>query len=274
MIYLQNGTDILYLDGRDGLTALEFDPGYPEVRQVVTPRPDVDGTYDTTEWVGARTVSVQVVGDGNKRQFLDALSRFSRPNQRPFIVYEVNGDLRRIRLRAADRSAPLVAPSDVLFAQLQWVGVDGIVEAEQETVLVAFATDGEEEGRTYPLTFDRTYVPTLPVGTVNAINVGTARACPEFRLFGPVTNPLIENLTSGEQLRFVTTLTAGQWLEIDCRNKTVRLNGLKAQNRYNTLDFDVSEWIGLYPGDNLIRYRPDTITGAAFARVAYRSSWI
>lgn len=274
MIYLQDGNRVLYLDGRDGLTATRFDPGFPEVRAVVTPRPDVDGTYDTTDWVGARIVVLNLVGQGNKRQLIDELSYFTQPNRRPFVYYEMNGQMRRIRLRAQERIIALTAPSDVIAeAQIVYVGPDGIVESGNATVLIAFATEGGEEGRTYDLEFDRDYAPSLPVGTVNAFNQGTARACPNFRLFGPVVNPEIENLSSGEKLRFLTTLTDTQWLEIDCRNKTVRLNGLPDQNRYNTLDFAVSNWIGFYPGANLVRYTADTITGRAFARVSYRSSW-
>jgi hypothetical protein len=274
VIYLQDGSRVLYLDGRDGLTATRFDPGYPEVRPVVTPRPDVDGTYDTSEHVGSRLVVLNLVGQGNKRQIIDDISFFSQPSRRPFVYYEMNGQMRRIRLRPQERSTVLTAPSNVLAeAQLAFVAPDGIIEQADATVLIAFATEGGEDGRTYDLTFDRDYAPTLPVGTVNALNLGSARACPSFRLFGPVANPEIQNLTSGEKLRFVTTLTDTQWLEIDCRNKTVRLNGLPDQNRYNTLDFADSEWIGFYPGDNLVRYTADTITGRAFARVSYRSSW-
>jgi hypothetical protein len=110
---------------------------------------------------------------------------------------------------------------------------------------------------------------------VTAVNAGTASA-QDFviSLFGPCTNPRFENLTTGQQLRFVTTLTAGQFLEINVRDRTVRLNGLVAQNRYNTLDFATSQWFDLPPGESLLRYRPDSITAGAFARVGFRSSWI
>jgi hypothetical protein len=69
-------------------------------------------------------------------------------------------------------------------------------------------------------------------------------------------------------------LTAGQWLEVNTRDRTVRLNGLVSQNRYNTLDFATSKWFEIPPGVSLLRYRPDTLTAGAFARVSFRSSWI
>jgi hypothetical protein len=150
-----------------------------------------------------------------------------------------------------------------------------VIEAAVESVAVAQASSGGEAGRTYDLTFDRDYPATSPVGSVTAVNAGTASA-QDFVifLFGPCVNPRFENLTTGQQIRFVTTLTAGQFLEINVRDRTVRLNGLVAQNRYNTLDFATSQWFDLPPGASLLRYRPDTITAGAFARVSFRSSWI
>jgi len=271
---LELGTDILALDASEGLYVRELDLGYPEVREVVDPRAGFNGTYDRTEFFGARVVSIDLVAEGAVRAQLDKLSRFTRPGTRPFLYVNLDGQQRRILLRASARSAPLVAPSNVLEAQVQWIAPDGIIEAANATVAVAQATSGVEDGRQYDLTFDRTYAPTNPVGTVECINAGTVAAQPTLYLFGPCTNPKIENLSTGNQLAFSTTLTASQFLEVNVRDRTVYLNGITAQNRYDTLDFTTSRWWALEPGINLVRYQPGTIAGAAFARIEFRSAWI
>jgi hypothetical protein len=273
---LEVGADTLTLDEANGWFVQSLDVGYPAVRQVVDVRADADGVYDSTQYFGARTVSMVVRALGDRRASFEELSKFLRPSTRPILFYTVDGTERRLRLRPNGRSSSFVGSPNSQEFLAQWVAPDGVIEAVTESVAVAQATsETGEDGRTYDLTFDRVYDQIDPVGTVNAVNAGTASA-QDFvlELFGPCVNPRLENLTTGQQLRFLTTLTAGQFLKIRVRDRTVRLNGLVAQNRYNTLDFATSQWFDLPPGTSLLRYRPDTITAGAFARVSFRSSWI
>ena len=272
---LEVGADTLTLSEANGWFVQSLDVGFPAVRQVADVRADADGTYDSTQYFGARTVSMVVRALGDRRASFEELSKFLRPSTRPILFYTVDGTERRLRLRPNGRSSSFVGSPNSQEFLAQWVAPDGVIEAAVASVAVAQASSGGEAGRTYDLTFDRVYAATSPVGSVTAVNAGTASA-QDFviSLFGPCTNPRFENLTTGQQIRFVTTLTAGQFLEINVRDRTVRLNGLVAQNRYNTLDFATSQWFDLPPGESLLRYRPDTITAGAFARVGFRSSWI
>ena len=272
---LEVGADTLELSEANGWFVQSLDVGYPVVRQVVDNRADADGTYDSTQYFGARTVSMVVRALGDRRASFEELSKFLRPSTRPILFYTVDGTERRLRLRPNARSAAFTGTPNSQEFLAQWVAPDGVIESATETVAVAQASSGVEVGRTYNLTFDRTYAATSPVGSVSVTNAGTTFAQDfEIQLHGPATNPVIENLTTGEQLRFVTTLTASQFLQINVRDKTVRLNGLVAQNRYNTLDFATSSWFGLGPGVSVLRYAPDSSSAGAFARVSFRSSWI
>ena len=272
---LEVGADTLTLDEANGWFVQSLDVGYPEVRQVADNRADADGTYDSTKYFGARTVSMAVRALGDRRVAFETLSKFLRPSTRPILFYTVDGTERRLRLRPNGRSSSFVGSPNSQDFLAQWVAPDGVIEASVESVAVAQASLGAEAGRTYDLTFDRDYPASSPLGSVTVTNAGTASA-QDFviQLFGPCTNPRFENLTTNQQIRFVTTLSASQFLEIKVRDRTVRLNGLVAQNRYNTLDFATSEWFDIAPGDSLLRYRPDTLTAGAFARVSFRSSWI
>jgi hypothetical protein len=271
---LEVGADTLELSEANGWFVQSLDVGYPVVRQVVDNRADADGTYDSTQYFGARTVSMVVRALGDRRAAFETLSKFLRPSTRPVLFFTVDGTERQITLRPNARSAAFTGTPNSQEFLAQWVAPSGLIEAVSDTVAVTQASSGGEAGRTYDLTFDRVYAATSPVGSVSVTNSGTGFCCFRAELFGPCTNPTLENLTTGEQLRFVTTLTAGQWLEVNTRDRTVRLNGLVSQNRYNTLDFSVSKWFQIPPGVSLLRYSPDSITAGAFARVSFRSSWI
>lgn len=271
---LEDGSDVLDLTEANGFFVQSLDTGYPTARAVVDNRAGADGTYDSTQYFGARTVSVFLRAVGDRRVAFEQLSRFLRPITRPYLYYTLDGVERRILLRANGRSAAFTGSPNSQEMLAQWVAPDGVIEAATETVAVANAASGVEDGRTYDLTFDRTYAAISPVGSVEVTNEGTTFAAGHFQLFGPCVNPVIQNLTTGEELRFDITLTASQFLDVVARDRTVRLNGLADQNRYNTLDFAVSEWVTLPPGMSLIRFLPDSFGAGAFARVSFRSSWI
>ncbi|HEY7822627.1 MAG TPA: hypothetical protein VIG24_07340 [Acidimicrobiia bacterium] len=271
---LVSGSDTLTLDEANGWFVQSLDVGYPQVRAVVNPRADADGVYDSTLYFGARTVSLSLRAIGDRRASFESLSRFLRPSTRPVLFFTVDGTERRLRLRPSGRSAAFVGTPNSQEFLAQWVAPDGVIEAATETTATASAVPVGEIGRTYDLTFDRDYVGTSPVGSVTVTNAGTTVTNPVFQLYGPCTDPVIQNLTTGQELGFSITLAATQYLEVNTRDRTVRLNGLANQNRYNTLDFATSEWFGLAPGTTLLRYQPATFAAGAVAKVTFRSAWI
>jgi hypothetical protein len=66
---------------------------------------------------------------------------------------------------------------------------------------------------------------------------------------------------------------AGEFLEIDLRAKTIRLNGDAAQSLHSKLVFPGSVWWVLEPGDNVIVFQPETYSGVAQMTVAYRDAY-
>jgi hypothetical protein len=73
---------------------------------------------------------------------------------------------------------------------------------------------GTAAGLHFPAHFGGDYV-----GVVKTCYyLGTWRTLPIIRLDGPITDPVIQNLTIGEELDFTGhTVANGEWLEIDCR---------------------------------------------------------
>jgi hypothetical protein len=110
-----------------------------------------------------------------------------------------------------------------------------------------------------------------PGGSTIVSNVGDEDSPPRFRIDGPITNPIIRNATLDAELRFITTLAAGEWLEIDVDNRQVLLNG--ASDRYAALQFPGSRWWQLTPGANDVRLLSTAFSAPAALTVYWRHAW-
>lgn len=274
--------DDLVLSEGNGYCYVDLDLGFPSIRVDIEERNDVDGIDDLTEFFGSRAVSLSLVltptGSQTITELLDAITPFMSPRRRPFLHYSIDGEpTRRIRLRANALGAPLLAPfwQRARRVLLGWEAPDGVQElAELQTETINAA--GEDEGgRSYPLEHPRTYPASSPVGAAIIELVGSVPVAPLIRLYGPCDDPRIENATTDQALIFDgLTLLAGEYVEIDVRERTVYLNGDSTQSRYHLLDFAASEWWELQTGENLVRYFPVTFSLGSQAVIMWRPAWL
>jgi hypothetical protein len=285
-VRLEDGASVLDLRA-GGYRVARLDIGLPTVRAVTVPRPDQDGEDDTTAHHGAAAVSMDVrllagrdsglVGIAPSPSLIDlrdALRAFCHPSARPYLVVEDEGQQRRIRLRADQFAGPITNPRHQQV-QLSWRAPDGVMEALAEQIGTAEAVPSGEGGFAFDMTFDLTFPTSSAVGSVTVSNDGTVDVRPILRLYGPCIDPRVENQSTGEQLIFTgLTIAAGDWLEIDCREKTARLNGLASQSRLSRLDFANSSYLRLLPGMNTVRYFPVSFSTGARLEVRFRSAWI
>jgi hypothetical protein len=266
----------------DGWFVKSIDVPSPEIRAVNNPRPDADGEDDTTTFHGARAVvlSARLIPEDRvvRRSMLDALNQFLRPAARPYLyVTEDPADPteRRIRLRI-DQWSQAFTRTDLRDVQVSWRAPDGVWEAGEETVAsIAAAASGTEQGVSFDITPDLTFPASPTIGAAQVTNAGNTDVFPLLRLYGPCTNPKLENRTVGRTLEFSgLTVAAGEFLEVDTDDKTIRYLGNANDNRYHRLNFATSTWWGLIPGVNELRYYPLTFTEPALAEVAFRHRWM
>jgi hypothetical protein len=78
---------------------------------------------------------------------------------------------------------------------------------------------------------------------------GNEATDPVFTITGPGENFIIENVTAGKQFILDYTLTSGQEVVIDVKNRTVVLDGTT-----NLYPFITGEFWSLLPGDNDLRF--------------------
>jgi hypothetical protein len=144
---------------------------------------------------------------------------------------------------------------------------------EEETIVETFQT---VEPTFY---FNFTFSPTAPVHFGNVIpsqyttNFGQVEAPVLIRITGACINPLIENKTTGEFIKFKNlTMSASDVLIIETNfgNKKVVLNG---QNIFNKLDF-ASTFFSLKVGQNEIDFTDDSGSSAATIHLIYRHLYL
>lgn len=286
-LVLAGRDDLVLHDGcnpLEGVSLSVLDLGFPDVRDVEYPRADQDGSDDETAYLGPRTVSVTLDVYHSAELagwYLDRLRSFCAPNLRPALVSKIAGqDERTALLRTSQQSAPFGLPRrSTIGVGAQWRCPDGVLYSTAAQLVLVNPAGTTEPGRSYDLTHDRVY-PTAAVGGQIVTAGGTVNATPVIRIFGPCTNPRIENTTLGRKLEFTAagglSIAAGDYLELNVRNRTARLNGSAAtgDNRYKYLDFAVSKWWTLAPGANVIRYYPVTSSAPSVAEIAWNDAWL
>jgi hypothetical protein len=123
----------------------------------------------------------------------------------------------------------------------------------------AWTGTGLAGGRTYPLTFNRTYPAGGGAGNTATIHSnGDLAIRPLLRFYGPNTGPVaIITPPSGPAFRvgFLSTfvLGVGQYVEVDTAKKTASMSGDPAQSRLSSLEWATISWPVLQPGvDNFL----------------------
>jgi hypothetical protein len=256
----------------------EIDFGWPDVRTVADDRTDADGTQDTTERHGARavTLTLKLIGE-TRLQDLDALRAFCHPRQRPVLTVGTSGwvEPRRVQLRPGPQTAPLRGQDGAhIPVQVGWIAPDGLLEAVTASELTVAPSGNAKTGISYPVSYPVSYEVSTSGGPVTVTNAGNTSVSPVVRMYGPCSGPVI-SVDGGGALSFPTlTINAGDYVEVDFRERTVLADGRASLSRLGTLDFASASWWRLLPGDNLVRYSPASYSGAAAAVVMWRDSWL
>jgi hypothetical protein len=128
-------------------------------------------------------------------------------------------------------------------------------------------------GLTWNLSWNLNWGGASTGNSFTATNGGTFTTPFTVRFDGPVTNPSIENVTTGEKLKLSAdgglVLGVGEFVELDTDARTVLLGG--TASRYSKLSSD-STWFDLPPGNTTLRFL-GTTAGSPTMTVKFRSAW-
>lgn len=163
--------------------------------------------------------------------------------------------------------------SDALRFTVTLVATDPFRYATTETVATTGISTPDESGRTYPRVYPLIYTAFSGADTgnlgVTINNAGNVASYPITIIEGPLSAGgwQIANDTTGQRLTFNVSLAAGQTLEIDHANHSLKFNGFPYTSRAE------GEWWPLVPGDNFVRLMSSVFDAAASMEVHARSAW-
>lgn len=232
--------------------------GLPDVEVPDDPRPSTqDGSYYTMGRFNSRSINIKghiLPIDGRAPSAVAARNAFNR-----------------LLVLVRTRTELKVREDGVMKVSLVQLSSKPLIKINQATGLAEFdialkATDplkysdgatyssiGIESGstgRTYKRMFNFSYGGAQQGNEVTVINRGSYESMPELYIQGPVTNPAIHNLGSGQTLAFDLTLGPLDGLSIKPLTKQITMNG---ENRRNAL-LPYSRWFPIYPGNNYLKF--------------------
>lgn len=268
--------------GDEAVTPFElgkYDLGWPDVRAVSEDRTGMNGAKDLTEHFGARVVTMEVTCVDATPTEMVQLARFSNPSQRP--TMHVTGSPNMPEAFATVRPAPVargINPSDhaaqIQRQIMQWVVPAGVFRAVESQRFQLWPSSAiEVGGRTYDRIGDREYPPVGFVGAVDVVNYGSATADPMIVIYGPITAPIVSDVSTGREYSFPTlTLAAGAHLQIDVANRTVRFNSDPADSR---LKFKArGPWWGIEPWTQQLQLDGTGTTAQTNAVVTFADTYL
>ena len=276
-----------YLFGGDGqqVQVLDVDglEDIPDLRTQDENLGYMDGMATGRDFVGGRTITFSLVIAPSPTQTswdaLRSLQAMLQPSREGLglLQFQLPGrDVQRVLARVRRRATPINVPYSMgkIQVALQFFAPDPLIYDDEEkggTILAGMAAVPSSY-RLYPRIFNTTY----PLqgggvsGALDCFNAGNRTVWPLFTIAGAVTNPGIQNRTTGENLEFTVTMGAADVLQVDTAHHTVTLNGANARNLLTSK----SRWFGLEPGvsTSITIYSANVSTAQGI--ISYRNGYL
>lgn len=248
----------------------------PEVRESSEDFVQGDGGIHSDFYFGRRPITLSGIMDPNsfgvdRNRMINRLTEATNAMRNDAVLsWTASGGL-PVQIRVRRQNSPRISGGRLKQFQISLVAADPRIYGEAINIGQVAAGASTSAGFTSPL-LSPLSSGASPVGQLIVQNLGNAGAPPIITIYGPITNPVVKNQTTGDQLAFTYTLAATERLEIDSSQRTITLNG--TTNRYSALDFVNSTWWDLQPGNNDIRFSATSFTSPASLVILWNHAWI
>jgi hypothetical protein len=272
------------MDAGQGFRISSLDLSYPSVREDVTDTPEQSGTIDTTAYFSSRAVtitgSIIASASGSRTASLALLAPFMDPAARPVLTYQTDTDSapRQLTLRAYQLSAPFDSAS-VTTWQAQWKAPGSVSQGITTHTASIGASSIIGPGRSYPLTYNRTYPTPGATTSVTVVPSGDYPTPPVFTVYGPIAGAVITvtDTATGQKsainLQASYNVAAGSSLVIDCGARTIVDN--TGANVYGLALAAFAIWPTLVPGDpNTISLNGQGVAGSTSLVITWVDQWL
>jgi hypothetical protein len=261
-----------------GLTNLTGFADSPEVRSSDQMRARAHGQWMSVDYLGGRNIGASVIVTSQHpssaawQAFSQALvagqaTESTLSATMPGVAYGVP-----VQVGARVRKLSLPLNIDYALgvgrAEIEWHCSDPRIYAATASSVTASMATASGAGASFPLTFPLTFGGATTGGLLPATNDGEFEAPWTMTINGPVVNPRIENVATGQVISFTGEVGASSALVISSLERTVLLDGA---SRYSWLTAG-SQWFDLAPGPNTFRFAGTS--GSGSATLDFRSTWI
>lgn len=257
----------------DGLESL------PDLRTQDDNRGYNDGMFSGRDFLGGRTLTFEIMtfaGNGNSAQTnFNLLQAALIPQQSGTTVLSfqlsASDNPYRFNARVRSRTTSVNPEYTYGFIKSQYTFFCPDPRYYSDTATTASMSPQPALGRTYNRTYNLVYGGGSISTSTTITNSGSWTTYPTITISGPVTNPTIGNITTGQYMTVNYNLTNTDSLVIDLDQKLITLNGSSARN----LVAGNSQWFGAPPGVSNFYFTGTNYTvGTTSASVTYRSAWI
>lgn len=231
-------------------------------------------------WASSGNVSDAPITVRGQAVFTDAASAKSAARQFtanvgrgtvPFFVQDALGGL--TRFVECDSASADPVNERMLSWSLVLDATDPLAYGQRTFGQTTLAATGGGTGLVYPLAYPLDYgiPPGVTPGAVSLANDGTAAYWPTLRIDGPVPNPTITLIETGDWVHLERSIDAGQWVDFDLANRRVLLNG---QVSVRPQVSSSGSWLAVPAGGGSISWTADAADPAALLSVwGYQGAW-
>lgn len=261
-----------FLDPEAGITGLQE----AEVREDAEERSDADGGVHGDFLRGRMPIVIQGSLDPSAdiatlNLLEDKIKRATRALRGDgTLSWTPTGSVRRMVTFRMQQPTRVVGRLPKRFQASLVCASHRVLSSDENSVTFAAGGTGGEIGFSSPIS-DPLRSAISDTGAAQVANIGSEESPPRFRIDGPITNPTIRNATTGQELRLLTSLTAGNFITIDVENAEVLLNGVA--DAYAVVQFPESAWWNLQPGSNDVRLLAASFSAPAALTVFWRHAW-
>lgn len=195
----------------------------------------MDGTYIDSRFMSSRTIVI--TGDlytdiNDPETILNQLKTdYGASNQvKPFYFQIPGQSMKFVNCQGGgikydhDTNRSIGKTAGVQLTLL--VGDPYIYDYPGQLASIAIPTTGAGIGMSFNMAFNMGFGGAITGNAATVQNNGTHTAYPVITLFGPLVNPVLVDSYNGITMPFSISLSAGDTLVIDCRNKSVVLNNV------------------------------------------------
>jgi hypothetical protein len=260
------------------ITRAEGLQGTPPIRAVVTQRSQASGSFIRSRYTDDRSIVLEgeIVGTSIEDAFdkFDVIAAAMYDSITTERTLKWTRDASGQQLQAGVRLSelqPIVLTdgSPWIKWQAQFRAPDPRVYAQSLSTSTGASLAAAAGGKTYTYTYTRGYNPSSG-GEASFTNSGSVPTPPIIRIYGFCTSPQVV-LTDDTRLVFSGGVGAGDYLEIDCAARTVKLNG--STSRLNLLDPVASTFFALPTGTGTVQMLASNFDSAARVDLIYRSAF-